>query len=596
MESRSHTLYASANHRRDKGNLPSLRQLIPYLQHYRGLIIGACIALIFTSGAVLGMGAALRYLVDYGISAGDPALLDKGYFLMLGVVGLLAAASFGRFYFVSSIGERLVADLRRDVFAKVVKMDMAFFETTRTGELLSRMTADTTLLQSVFTGTLSVAIRNGLLIIGGTSLLLITSGKLTGMVFLMLPVVIFPIVILGRKVRYWSREAQSRIADVNVEAEETVHGIRTIQSLSLEEHQNQRFTYRVDSVLEAALKRIGLRGWLTAIVIALVFGAVMTVLWMGGRDVLAGRISPGELSAFVFYAIIVAGATGAISDIIGDLQRAAGATERLLGLLKEQPTIQSPENPTAMPKRMEGHITFNNVNFSYPSRPEHNSLSDVSFTITPGETIAIVGPSGAGKTTILQLIQRFYEPKSGAITVEHLPVEKLSLQALRDEMGLVPQDPVIFSTTVAENIRMGRIDASDEELERAAELAAALSFIQALPKGMETHVGEKGVRLSGGQRQRIAIARALLRNPCFLLLDEATSALDAENEQLVQKAIDRAMTDRTTLVIAHRLATVKRADRIIVLDEGKIDAIGTHEELLKSSELYARLAKLQFTD
>ncbi|MDG1287476.1 MAG: ABC transporter transmembrane domain-containing protein [Rickettsiales bacterium] len=595
MEARSHSLYSSSTHRRDKGDLPSLRQLLPYLKPYKGLIFGACIALIFTSVAVLGMGAALRYLVDFGISAGDPALLDQGYFIMLGVVGLLAAASFARFYFVSSIGERLVADIRRDVFAKVVQMHMGFFETTRTGELLSRMTADTTLLQSVFAGTLSVAIRNGLLIIGGTTLLLITSGKLTGMVFLMLPAVIIPIVTLGRKVRFWSREAQARLADVNVEAEETVHGIRTIQSLSLESYQQQRFTYRVQEVLDASLKRIGLRGWLTAIVIGLVFGAVMTVLWMGGRDVLAGRISSGELSSFVFYAIIVAGATGAISDIIGDLQRAAGATERLLDLLNEQSEITSPEHPKSLPQRMEGRIVFDKVNFNYPSRPDTASLSDISFEVTSGETVAIVGPSGAGKTTLLQLLQRFYEPQSGSITLEGIDINELELTALRQEMGLVPQDAVIFSTTVEENIRFGRIDASDSEIEKAAELAAALEFIQELPKGMATYVGEKGVRLSGGQRQRIAIARALLRNPCILLLDEATSALDAENERLVQQAIDRAMADRTTLVIAHRLATVKRADRIIVLNQGRIDAIGTHEELLKSSELYARLAKLQFT-
>lgn len=642
MEHRSSPLYASSAHRRDKGNLRSLRSLAPYLKPYRWMILGAAIALIFTSGAMLGMGAALRYLVDYGLAQGDPHLLDRGFMLLLSVVGLLAAAAYARFYLVSSIGEKLTRDIKRDVFARVIAMDMPYFESTRTGELLSRMTADTQLIQVVLTSTVSTALRNGIMLMGGTVLLMLTSAKLTGFVLLMLPVVILPIILLGKRVRHWSREAQGRLADVNVATEETLYGIRTIQSFSLEEVQRQHFDAKQQSVLEASLTRIRLRSWLTAIVIALVFGAVMTVLWMGGRDVLAGEITPGELSSFVFYAVLVAGATGAISDILGELQRAAGASERIIELLAQRPAITSPENPLPLPQPLQGEVRFAGVTFHYPSRPDKPALEHFTLDIRAGEMVAIVGPSGSGKTTALQLLQRFYDPSSGAILLDGIDIRRLSLSDLRGMMGLVPQDAVMFSATIAENIgighralgmsdslqpaqgaaRSGRGERSDgggkpplQEIKKAAELAAALEFIEKLPDGFHSYVGEKGVRLSGGQKQRIAIARALLRNPKILLLDEATSALDAESERLVQQAFNRildvGLTEQgdaqsgggsfsvgvktpTIIVVAHRLATVQRADRIVVLNEGRIEAIGTHEELLAKSELYAKLARLQF--
>jgi ATP-binding cassette subfamily B protein len=640
MEHRSNALYASSAHRRDKGSIRSLRELKPYLRPYRGTILLAVVALMFTSAAMLGMGGALRYLVDYGIAQGDPHLLDRGFMMLLGVVGMLAAASYARFYLVSSLGEKLINDIRRDVFARVMAMDMPYFESTRMGELLSRMTADTQLLQVVLTTTLSTAARNVLMLIGGTILLMLTSHKLTLMVLAMLPIVITPIIVLGKRVRHWSRETQSRLAEVNVETEETIYGIRTIQSFSLEAHQRGRFERSLEGVLHAAMMRIRLRSALTGIVIGLVFGAVMTVLWMGGRDVLAGNITSGQLSSFVFYAVLVAGSTGALSDILGELQRAAGAAERVLELLVQRPTIASPEQPIALPQPLQGQLDFAGVTFFYPAQTARMELSteqgeaaravgeseargnisptlkNITLSIQAGEMVAIVGPSGAGKTTMLQLLQRFYDPSSGSVLLDGVDLRRLSLQDLRGVMGLVPQDPVIFSTTIGENIGIGSAVIASEQRERgnpdwvtssampprndeaiysAAQQAAALEFIEKLPDGFDTYVGEKGVRLSGGQKQRIAIARALLRNPRILLLDEATSALDAESERLVQQAIGQAMENRTTIVVAHRLATVKRAHRIVVMNEGCIEAIGTHEELLAQSPLYARLAQLQFT-
>jgi len=578
-----------------KGKLSSLRPMFAYLAPYKFSIFFAALALIFTSGAVLGIGQGVRYLVDEGIGKGDASLLNQSFIVLVGITLFLAVATFARYFLVTWIGERVVADIRRDVYAQLIKQDVAFFETNRTGELLSRITTDTTLLQTVVGSSVSIALRNMLLLVGGCTMLLITSLRLSEYVFIMVPVVVIPIIFFGRKVRALSRQTQEKVADISVHAEETISSIRTIQSLSLENHENVRFGDNVKHVLDTSYKRIKLRSALTAIVISLVLGAVSMVLFMGGHDVIDGTITAGELSAFLFYAMLVAGSTGAISEVIGDLQRAAGATERLMELKHVEPAIKAPENPASLPSPCTGEITFNNVTFCYPSRPETVASDDINITIKAGEKVALVGPSGAGKSTWFHLLGRAYDPQSGSITIDGVDIKTLCPTELRRHIGLVPQDASIFSTTAYENILMGRPDASREDVLKAAEQAEALEFLEALPDGMETYVGEKGVRLSGGQKQRIAIARALIRNPDILLLDEATSALDSENEQKVQKALETLMEGRTTLMIAHRLATVQHADRIIVLDEGKIQAIGTHAELEANNALYARLAKLQFT-
>jgi len=587
-------LPADAANRIDKGNIRSLKSLWKYMRPYRLAMLGAGLALIITSSAVLGLGGALKYLVDKGLSSGDPALLDNAFTMLLAVTIILACASYARFYLVSWVGERTIADMRRELYSHVIRLDIPYFETTRIGEILSRITTDTTLLQSVVGSTVSVALRNSLMAIGGIVLLLITSATLAEYVFFMLPLVVLPIILLGRKVRGLSRETQNRIADVSANAEETLSAIRTIQALSLEGEESQKFADAVNVALNTALSRVRTRSFLTALVILLVFGAVVSVLWIGGRDVMAGRITPGELSSFLFYSVVVAGSIGALSEVVGDLQRAAGAAERMIELLQEKPVITSPPDPLPLPQPVTGRIDFDNITFRYPSRPATASLDRFNLSIAPGETVALVGPSGAGKSTVLQLLLRFYDPTEGSVKLEGIDLRRLSLQELRRQMGMVPQDPVIFSVNAMDNIRCGNVSASDEEVKSAAEAAAAREFIEALPQGFNTFLGEKGVRLSGGQRQRIAIARAIVRNPRILLLDEATSALDSENETLVQKALEKLMRDRTTLVIAHRLSTVLKADRIIVMNEGRIEATGTHTELLTSSPLYKRHAELQF--
>lgn len=579
-----------------KGDLSNLRYLARYLKPYRGKVIGASIALVFTSTGVLGMGTALRYLVDEGIAKGDPTLLGHGYLILLAVVVALAAATYARYLFVSWVGERVVSDIRRDVFSKVLSMHTAYFESTRTGDLLSRITTDTTLLQTVVGSSVSVFLRNLLLFTGGFTMLIITSVRLSEYLLLMLPVVIFPIIMLGRRVRALSRITQNKVGDISAHAEETIGAIRTIHAMALEDAETARFGTLVEETMGIALSRIRMRALLTAIVITLVFGAIVTVLYIGGQDVIAGRISAGDLSAFIFYAVVVAGAIGAVSEVIGELQRAAGATERLMELMALAPAITTPSNPYQFTKAPEGRLSFEHVTFHYPTRPDTASLSNVSFRIEPGETVAIVGPSGAGKTTIFQLLLRFYDPQFGIVRVDGHDIRTLDPRNWRGYLGIVPQDPVIFSTTARDNIRIGKPSASDAEIMEAARAAAALDFLEALPDGLNTHLGEKGVRLSGGQRQRVAIARAILRNPSVLLLDEATSALDAENETAIQAALDNVMKERTTLVIAHRLATVVNADRIVVLNDGKIEATGTHAQLLETSPLYKRLAELQFSE
>ena len=587
---------ASVRSKKSKGgkNISALKMVLPYIMPYKLQLAGASIALLFAAATVLAMGAGLRFLIDEGFAEGKPLLLDRAVIVLVVVVILLAGASYARFYLISWVGERVVADLRVAVFNHVIGLNLAFFETRSSGEILSRISTDTTLVQTVVGSSVSVALRNVLLFVGGMILLLITSPKLTGLVLLVIPFVIIPIIVLGRKVRTLSRYSQDRVADIGSHVEEILTGIRVVQAFSHEILDKIKFSKRVESAFDTAVERVRKRALLTAVVIAFIFGAVAIVLWIGGRDVLAGRISGGELSAFVFYAIVVAGSTGALSEVVGELQRAAGAMDRLNELLLVASNIKVPSEPKEFPEKVSGAITLNRVNFHYPSRPEQLALNDFSLEIKPGETVALVGPSGAGKSTVFQLLLRFYDPVSGDIKLEGVSLDQTDPRAVRKQIGLVPQDGVIFSENVLENIRYGRPEATEAEIKLAAEAANAAGFIDKLPKGFNTNLGEKGVQLSGGQRQRLAIARAILRDPAVLLLDEATSALDAESERFVQRALDSIMVDRTTLIIAHRLATVLSADRIIVMEEGRAIASGGHDELLKSCPLYARLANLQF--
>jgi ATP-binding cassette subfamily B protein len=579
---------------RDKSrNIGALRFLMRYIRPYRTELALAIAALVFTASGVLGMGSGLRHLVDEGLSKGNPDLLDQSFFVLIGVVLLLATASYARSYFISRVGEKVIADVRKDAFAHVVMLSPSYFETTRLGEILSRLGTDTTLLQSVVGNTITFAIRNLLLLVGGTVLLLITSIKLTSFVFLVLPLVAVPLVILGKKVRRLSRETQEKVGDFTVHIEETLSSLRTVQAYGLEDNRTQDFGQKIAEALHKATDRIAMRSLLTSLVIALVFGAIAMVLWVGGHDVIQGRITPGDLSAFIFYAVIVAAAIGALSEIIGDLQRAAGAAERLVELMQVQPEIRAPAHPLALPPRVTGDISFKNVTFAYPTRPEQPALQRFSLHIPAGERCALVGSSGAGKSTIIQLLLRFYDPQQGEVQLEGIALPKLDPRLLRQRLGLVPQDPVIFSANAWENIRCAKPNASDAEVREAARAAAALEFLEALPEGFNSYLGEKGIRLSGGQKQRVAIARAILKNPAVLLLDEATSALDSENEQAVQQALERLMQGRTTIMIAHRLSTIRMADRIVVLHQGRIEAEGTHEQLMQGGGLYARLSLLQ---
>ncbi|MBI1778829.1 MAG: ATP-binding cassette domain-containing protein [Proteobacteria bacterium] len=573
-----------------------LLALASYLRPYRLQILGAAVALVVAAATVLGLGAVLRRLVDDGLSGGNAAMLDRAVIGLLAVVVVAAAATYARYFLVSWIGERVIADLRRAVYARVLSLSPGFFEVTPTGEILSRLTSDTTLVQTVVGSSASVALRNLLLLAGGTVMLAITSLKLTLMVSLIVPLVLVPILVFGRKVRRLSRDSQDRIADVGAYVDETLNAVRTVQAFTHEAHDRMRFGGRVEDAFAAAVRRIRARALLTAVVIFLVFGAVSVVLWIGGRDMLAGEISPGQLSAFVFYAIVVAGAAGAVSEVIGELQRAAGAMERLVELLATEPDIKAPADPVPLKTPAAGAIAFERVTFHYPSRPDRSALSEFSLAVAPGETVALVGPSGAGKSTVFQLLLRFYDPGAGVVRLDGVELALADPSQVRQRIGLVPQEPVIFSANAWENIRYGRPEASDAEVRQAAEAAFAAEFLDRLPDGFGTHLGEKGVRLSGGQRQRLAIARAILRDPAVLLLDEATSALDAESERAVQQALDRLMAGRTTLVIAHRLATVLKVKRIAVMDQGQVVATGSHAELIRSGGLYARLAELQFEE
>ena len=580
--------------------LATLAGLLPFMAPYQRRFMLAGIALLVAAGATLAIPVAFRQLIDLGFvsgAVGEGARHINLYFIALfGVACVLAVATAARFYLVSWLGERVTADLRSAVYAHVVTQSPQFFETTRSGEVLSRLTTDTTLIQSVVGTSISMALRNALLFLGGMAMLFITSVKLSSIILVTLVAVVVPIVLFGRRVRKLSRDSQDRIADASALAGEMLNAVSTVQAFTHETLEARRFGASVENAFDTALRRIRARSLLTVVAILLVFGAIVFVLWLGAHAVIEGTMSAGQLGQFILYATIVAGSIAALSEVLGEAQRAAGATERLLELLAEQSPISSPVPPALPGARSAGGaaLTVREVSFHYPSRPQTASISQLSVEIAPGETVAIVGPSGAGKTTLFQLLLRFYDPQQGSVLLDGVDIRELDLHVLRDAIGIVPQDTVVFSADAMENIRYGRAGASDEEVMAAARMAAAHEFIERMPEGYRTFLGERGVRLSGGQRQRIAIARALLKNPPLLLLDEATSALDAESERLVQGALETAMQNRTTLVIAHRLATVQRADRILVMEHGRVVETGTHAQLVAQGGLYAGLAALQF--
>lgn len=569
--------------------------ILPFLSPHRGLIAAVFVALVAAAGLTLSVPVALRRVID-GFDPSEAALIDQYFMALIGVAAALAVATALRFYLVSRLGERVMADLRSSVFSHVAGMSPAFYERLMTAEVLTRLTADTTVVQGVVGSTASIALRNILLLFGGIIMLLVTSPKLTALTLLIVPMVVVPIAVLGRRVRRLSRLSQDLLAESAASAGETLQAAQTVQAMTHVNRSRKRFSDRVEAAYVAAIERIWARSLLTAIVIFLVFAGIVGIVWMGARDVLSGVMTAGEMAQFVFYAIFTAGAVAALSEVWGELQRAAGATERLIELLNETNPISDPVDPLPPAAVAEGAVSFRNVSFAYESRAETAVLDNVGFEVKPGQTVALVGPSGAGKTTVLQLLLRFYDPSGGEILLDGVPVNRMKLDDLRANMALVPQEPVIFADSVRSNILFGRPDATDEEVQQAARAAAAEDFIEALPEGYDTWLGERGVLLSGGQKQRIAIARAILRDAPLLLLDEATSALDAESERAVQQAVTRLSEGRTVLVIAHRLATVKRADLIVVMDQGRVVATGSHDALVADGGLYARLARLQFTE
>ena len=572
----------------------ALRALWPFIRPYRGLMLAALAALAVTAGISLILPLAVRRVVD-GFDAGAH-LLDQYFGAALAIVALLAIGTGMRYFLVTRLGERVVADIRKAVFDRVIAMSPAFYERILTGEIISRITTDTTLIQSVIGSSVSIALRNLLILAGGMVMLVWTSAKLSMLLLVLVPVIVVPIIVLGRRLRGLSRENQDWIAQSAGAASESLLAAQTVQAFTQEGPTRARFDTVTEGAFDVALRRVRVRTVMTVIVIFLIFAGVLGVLWIGARDVRLEMMTPGELVQFVIYAVLVAGAVGALSEIWGELQRAAGATERLTELLTAQDSLRDPAHPVALPQPVQGRIGFDNVTFHYPSRPDRSALDDVTLDIAAGETVALVGPSGAGKTTVIQLLLRFWDPDAGVVRIDGIDLRDMARADFRRYIALVPQDPVIFAGSARENIRFGRPDATDAEVEAAARAAHADEFLALLPDGYDSYVGERGVMLSGGQKQRIAIARAILRDAPILLLDEATSALDAESERLVQEAVDELSRSRTTIIVAHRLATVKKADRIVVFDQGRIVAQGRHDELVAQGGLYARLARLQFTE
>jgi len=573
----------------------ALGALMPFIAPYRLIAFFAGIALILTAGISLALPIAVRRVVD-NFNAEDVAIVDRYFAAAIGIAALLAAGTALRYALVTRLGERVVADIRMAVFDRTIGMSPAFFEKIMTGEVLSRITTDTTLILSVIGSSISVALRNVLIFLGGLTLMLFTSAKLTGLVLLLVPAVVLPIVTMGRKLRKLSKENQDWIAESSGKASEALLSVQAVQAFTQERLSSAEFARVTEVSYDSARRRITTRALMTMIVIFTVFAGVVGVLWIGAHDVRSGDMSSGALIQFVIYSVMVAGSVAALSEIWGELQRAAGATERLVELLEVRDSVSDPDQPKALPKPVRGEIAFENVSFRYPSRPDVSTLEGINLTVKAGETVALVGPSGAGKSTFIQLLLRFYDVNGGKISLDGVALDETNRESLRKELALVPQDPVIFAASAMENIRFGRPETTDDEVQAAAKAAAAHEFIVKLPEGYNTFVGERGVMLSGGQKQRIAIARAILRDAPVLLLDEATSALDAESERAVQNAVDVLAEGRTTIIVAHRLATVKKADRIIVMDQGQIVAQGSHDELVSQDGLYARLARLQFTD
>jgi ATP-binding cassette, subfamily B, bacterial len=575
-------------------SLQPLKLALPFMRPYLGRLLLAVICLTIASLSMLSMPVAIRYVIDQGFSSVSTESINTYFIALFGLAIVFAIFGSLRYYLVMSIGERVVADIRSTVYQHVIKMSPTFFEVTRTGEVLSRLTTDTTLVQSVFGAGMSIALRSLFSVIGCLIMLFVTSPKLTLMIIVLVPIVVLPILLYSRKVRRLSRANQDRLADSSSIADESLNAMYVVRAFTLEKYLGKRFADSVEETFGAARQRIQLSSLLSGTIILTVFGAIVFVLWVGAQSVIDGSMSPGSLGQFLLYAIFLAGSTTSLGEVWNDIQRAAGAMERLMELLSSDPEIKTPEKTTNFPAEGRGQIQFENITFNYPSRPNTNSLEKFDLDIKAGETVALVGPSGAGKSTVFQLLLRFYDPQSGKVLIDGVDIKQADPIEVRERIAIVPQDTVLFATTAMENIRYGKPEASDDEVKAAARAAIADEFIEKQPEGYETFLGEKGIRLSGGQQQRIAIARAILKNPPIMLLDEATSALDSESEQLVQEALDHLMHDHTTLVIAHRLSTVRKADRIVVMDEGQIVEIGQHDELMQKSGLYKRLAEIQF--